>query len=938
MVVQASHSTADSPSVEQLRMALESKSDSVKIETMKTVLTLMLNGENMSSLLMHVIRFVMPSKNKALKKLLYFYYEAVPKNNTDGTLKQEFILACNAIRNDLQHPNEFIRGNTLRFVCKLREPELLEPLIPTVRACLDHRHAYVRKNAVWATLSVYQLSDHLLPDAPQLLYNLLENESDITCKRNAFVAVATVDSSLANQWLAAVLDSIPAMDDLLQLAVIDSFRKDILTNPQNKQRYLRVLFDLLESSDSVVSYEAASTLFSMTSNPVAVRAAASKLLQLIFKESDNNAKLIMLDRIDEIRSHHAGVLDDLVMDLLRLLTSPDLEVRQRVLELALAVTVSRNVEEVILVLKKELSKTLDQDFDKNTEYRQSLTHAIHQCAIKFPKVASSVIYLLLDFISDFNSAASVEIVTFIKEVMEKFPDLRKEIVSRLLTALLEVKAAKVYRGSLWIIGEYSRDTKDIQEAWKMIRRSVGEVPILASEQRLLEEMSEAADDAEDEVREALSAGSRKILPDGTYATESALTSESAIAAKVEAVKAKSKPPLRSFILEGDFYLATTLSITLVKLVLQFARISKDVPRINSLKAEAMLIMTSIIRVGQSDFAKRPIDEDSVDQIMSCIKALTGQQSQEDLERIFLDDTKRAFTEMLQSEEQERKNRASKDHFSKAVQADDLLDIRQLKRKEDGMMTELHEADLLAGNQAAAEDLTSKLAHIQQLTGFSDPIYAEAVVKVNQFDIMLDVLLVNQTNETLQNLTVEFATLGNIRILDKPSPLNVAPHTFVSVQVMAKVSSTETGVIFGNVTYNYPNLENEFVILNSIHVYILDYIKPGTCTEAAFRSMWTEFEWENKIIINVPKTSMGLREYLSHLMKKTNMACLTPENSLRGDCVLLSANLYAKSVFGEDALMNVSIEKQPHGGIIGHARIRSKGQGIALSIGDLVEKK
>ena len=49
----------------------------------------------------------------------------------------------------------------------------------------------------------------------------------------------------------------------------------------------------------------------------------------------------------------------------------------------------------------------------------------------------------------------------------------------------------------------------------------------------------------------------------------------------------------------------------------------------------------------------------------------------------------------------------------------------------------------------------------QLTGFSDPVYAEAYVNVNQYDIVLDVLVVNQTNDTLQNLTIELATLGKL---------------------------------------------------------------------------------------------------------------------------------------------------------------------------------
>ena len=52
-----------------------------------------------------------------------------------------------------------------------------------------------------------------------------------------------------------------------------------------------------------------------------------------------------------------------------------------------------------------------------------------------------------------------------------------------------------------------------------------------------------------------------------------------------------------------------------------------------------------------------------------------------------------------------------------------------------------------------------IKQVAQLTGFSDPIYAEAYVNVNQYDIVLDVLIVNQTADTLQNVTLELATLG-----------------------------------------------------------------------------------------------------------------------------------------------------------------------------------
>lgn len=70
----------------------------------------------------------------------------------------------------------------------------------------------------------------------------------------------------------------------------------------------------------------------------------------------------------------------------------------------------------------------------------------------------------------------------------------------------------------------------------------------------------------------------------------------------------------------------------------------------------------------------------------------------------------------------------------------------------------------------------------QLTGFSDPVYAEAYVNVNQYDITLDVLVVNQTPDTLQGLAMELATLGDLKLVEKPMACTVGPHDFVNIKV------------------------------------------------------------------------------------------------------------------------------------------------------------
>merc|ERR1740138_1281128 len=104
--------------------------------------------------------------------------QGVEKTGPDGKLLPEMILVTNNLRNDLVHPNEYIRGCTLRFLCKLKEAEILEPLIPMVKSNLEHRHAFVRRNAVLAVFAIYKSFEHLLPDAPELVGKVLQSEVD----------------------------------------------------------------------------------------------------------------------------------------------------------------------------------------------------------------------------------------------------------------------------------------------------------------------------------------------------------------------------------------------------------------------------------------------------------------------------------------------------------------------------------------------------------------------------------------------------------------------------------------------------------------------------------------------------------------------------------------------------------------------------------------
>ena len=112
--------------------------------------------------------------------------------------------------------------------------ELLEPLIPTCRACLEHRHSYVRKNAVFAIYTIYREFEHLIPDAPELIHTFLAAESDATCKRNAFVFLSNCAIPKAVEYVLQVSDQTSTMDELLQMAIIEVIRLDCKTDTKHR--------------------------------------------------------------------------------------------------------------------------------------------------------------------------------------------------------------------------------------------------------------------------------------------------------------------------------------------------------------------------------------------------------------------------------------------------------------------------------------------------------------------------------------------------------------------------------------------------------------------------------------------------------------------------------------------------------------------------------
>ncbi|CAK9866541.1 unnamed protein product [Sphagnum jensenii] len=929
----------------EIKEQLEGHDTERKIEAMKKAVMLLLNGETLPTLFITIVRYVLPSEDHTVQKLLLLYLEIIDKTDSRGKILPEMILICQNLRNNLQHPNEYIRGVTLRFLARLNEAELIEPLIPSILSNLDHRHAFVRRNAILAMMAIYKLpqGEHMLTDAPEMIEKTLSTEQDLSARRNAFLMLFTCAQDRAVNYLLNNLESVAGWGDILQMVVLELVRKVCRTDPGEKGKYIKIIVSLLNSPSAAVMYECAGTLVSLSSAPTAVRAAANCYCQLLLSQSDNNVKLIILDRLQELKVSHREIMVEMIMDVLRALSSPNLDIRRKTLDIVLDLITPRNIDEVVMMLKKEVVKTQSKELEKSGEYRQMLVQAIHSCALKFPEVASAVVHLLMDFLGDSNVASAIDVVFFVREIIETNSRLRESIMTRLLDTFYQIRSSRVCTCALWIIGEYSWSLQEVEGGIAVIKQSLGDLPFFTT--------AEEGEVVDISATKALSPSNKPpapptvskrpaILADGTYATQVAVAESVSTVPSLMALAASATANLRTLLLTGDFFLGAVVATTLTKLILHLKEVQSSNVAVNKATADVLLIMVSMLRLGQSTALPHPIDDDSYDRISLCIRVLSS--ADEGMKTVWLKLCRESFVKMI-TEKQHREMEETKAIAQESyAQPDDLIDFYHLKSRKGMSQLELEDEVQNDLKRAMGEitkdgDGSKKLNRVLQLTGLSDPVYAEAYVTVHQYDIVLDVTIVNRTTETLQNLCLELATMGDLKLVERPQNYALAPDTSKQIRANIKVSSTETGVIFGNIVYETTSvLDRNVVVLNDIHIDIMDYISPASCADVAFRNMWAEFEWENKVAINT--SIQDVSEFLNHIVASTNMKCLTPSSALEGDCGFLAANLYAKSVFGEDALVNLSVEKQPDSKLSGFIRIRSKTQGIALSLGDKITLK
>lgn len=242
-----------------------------------------------------------------------------------------------------------------------------------------------------------------------------------------------MDPRAAAEFLSELSsEQVNRFDPLMQLAMIEFFLsysaflalpsgESSLENPLNVEEFVKKcvksLGALLQSSTnaSEVKFEAAGALMQLSSSPSAVRAVVSCYVELAVKEADNNAKLMVLDKLSFLQSKHAAVVNENILEVLRVLSASDLAVRTRALEVILAGVNSRLAPDLVSFLVKEISRQTNYDHAK--EYRSKILSTIAACALRFPPVAPEALKCYLYLLCEretFDSSLTQDAIRFVR--------------------------------------------------------------------------------------------------------------------------------------------------------------------------------------------------------------------------------------------------------------------------------------------------------------------------------------------------------------------------------------------------------------------------------------------------------------------------------------------------------------------------------------------
>ena len=596
-----------------------------KQDALQTVLGSMVNDDNYpEDLMINVIHHLTIVDDIKIKKMLFLFWEVIDKHKPDGTMKDEIILLCNGIRKDLDSPNEYIRGRTLRLLTKLPYKEILENVKAAVFDNIKHVHPYVRSNAIMCVLSfIDNFGVDIVPDSlPDDLKEIILKDTDTATRRNAYVLYSRISPMESLSLTQEIMENneISELGDLFALCIVENLRKLNKIFPQKSSNFIHLLLELSVHKSHSVLFEIGSLLLEISSNPNVVSSAVNILCSLLHEERDNNTLIIILKKLYNIKNRHGEILQEQILTFANLINlNYAVELRNLSFKLIDELITESTITQVFdkfMNIFTQLNSVNESEF--TIELKSSMLKCMLKNIIKFPKIDKMYILFVLEKNITFKKDklfvySQISTIKQLFTVYNKSEDensilILNEMLKKIIKLFEEIDQYEIMETCIWILANYSKDVPLLQQSFDLILKNLGDLNFEFLEEELTLEKMDSDIINNDSAKRTVT--KTVILPDGTYGTVTEILDVK------EIKKQKEFKYLRKFILETSFYFSANLVSALTNIIFKMNKLKFDKFKIYYFNT--LNIICAILKMNSKLIYKDP---DNTNHIKMCLKFL-----------------------------------------------------------------------------------------------------------------------------------------------------------------------------------------------------------------------------------------------------------------------------------------------------------------------------
>jgi len=469
-----------------LREMLDSSKDSLKLDAMKRIISMMAKGRDVSDLFPAVVKNV-ASKNIEVKKLVYVYLTRYAEEQQDLAL-----LSISTFQRALKDPNQLIRASALRVLSSIRVPMIVPIMLLAIKESSVDMSPFVRKTAAHAIPKLYSLDPEMKEELIIILEKLLADRTTLVIGSAvmAFEEVCPDKIELIHKnyrKLVSLLVDVEEWGQVVILNMLTRYGRTQFADPNmglvdtEEEQEDQEFYENSDDEDEEVSVEAASKpVYKMDPDHRLLLRSAKPLL------NSRNASVVMATAQMYWHLAPRSEIQVVAKSLVRLLRSHN-EVQAIVLNSIAAMTIKSkggskmfqpHIKQFyvrgsdpshVKILKLEILTNLANSSNISSLLREFQSYingsdaasvaatiqAIGRCAATITEVTETCLSGLVHLMSNKDPNVVAESVIEIKKLLQTEESEHVDIIIAMSKLVDTVEVPSARAAIVWVVGEYT---------------------------------------------------------------------------------------------------------------------------------------------------------------------------------------------------------------------------------------------------------------------------------------------------------------------------------------------------------------------------------------------------------------------------------------------------------------------------------------------------